>query len=310
MAEQGSPLQWVRYSDEQGETREAILARGVLHEPATDPKVRPWSLRRWLVASAGKVEEAIAQLEDRYGQDPADGVGRSGASLALWPAKGEAHWLPPIDQQEIWGAGVTYRRSREARREEAKDGGDVYQRVYAAKRPELFYKGNLRTVVGHGGRVGIRVDSSWDAPEPELAVLFNPRLEAVGFTIGLDMSSRSIEGENPLYLPQAKIYNASCALGPGLLLWAAEDWPQLRITMTIEREKREVFYGEAHTEQLSRCLPELAEYLGRSNDFPEGVFLLTGTGIVPPADFTLEDGDVIRTQITNIGTLVNAVKRV
>ena len=279
---------WLRYADERGHTREAILSKDELYEAPAG------SLSEWLQTTVGRVEAA---LTDIHGDTPA--ARASIASVASWRA--------PLDEQEVWGAGVTYQRSREARQEEAQDGGDVYERVYEAKRPEIFYKGNARNVVGHGGEVGIRADSDWDVPEPELALLFNPALEVVGFTIGLDMSSRSIEGENPLYLPQAKVFNASCALGPGVLLMAADEWPFFRISMTIERKRHVVFAGETNTDKLARSLPELAGYLGRSNDFPQGVFLLTGTGIVPPADFTLQIGDHIRTEISDIGALENTV---
>ena len=307
----GEPLSWVCYADAMGNRKEAIQHKGNLYDTPVVPDSmggRNYSLTQWLESTVGKAESAIARLEGEY-RNAKSSFARV-ASLTLMPQAGRLTWKAPVTDQEIWGAGVTYLRSREARQEEAQDGGDVYARVYAAERPELFYKGNARTVVGHGGQVGIRADSAWNVPEPELAVLFNPALEAVGFTIGLDMSSRSIEGKNPLYLPQAKVYNASCALGPGVLLQAAKDWPFMRIRMTIERKQREVFRGETDTGQLARRLPELADYLGRSNDFPQGVYLLTGTGIVPPAEFTLQIGDVIRTEISGLGALENTVVQV
>ena len=307
----GELLQWVCYTDAMGNHKEAIQFQGNLYDTPVEPDsmgARNCSLTEWLESTVGKAESAIARLEGKYGSAKTSFA--RAASLTLTPREGRSTWQAPLTDQEIWGAGVTYQRSREARQEEAQDGGDVYARVYAAERPELFYKGNARTVVGHGGQVGIRADSDWDVPEPELAVLFNPALEAVGFSIGLDMSSRSIEGENPLYLPQAKIFNASCALGPGVMLQAAEDWPYMRISITIERKGCEVFRGETDTDQLARRLPELADYLGRSNDFPQGVYLLTGTGIVPPAEFTLLIGDVIRTEISGLGALENTVVQV
>ena len=297
MAECGGEFpRWARYIDENGRACDAILSASRLH----DMPLRGGAgqiqdqLADWLPGTVGRVKQAIASLlpED---ESPAR------------PITAARQWLAPLTSQEVWGVGVSYRRSREARQEEAQDGGDVYARVYAAQRPELFYKGNARNVVGHGGEVGIRADSDWDVPEPELAVLFNPALEVVGFTIGLDMSSRSIEGENPLYLPQAKVYNASCALGPHITLMSAEEWPFFRISMSIERDERAVFQGTTDTDQLARRLPELADYLGRSNDFPQGVFLLTGTGIVPPADFTLQSGDLVRAEISGLGAMENRV---
>ncbi|HVO72345.1 MAG TPA: fumarylacetoacetate hydrolase family protein, partial [Aggregatilineaceae bacterium] len=223
------------------------------------------------------------------------------------PTPDQPHWLAPVDEQDVWAAGVTYERSRQARQEEALDGGDIYARVYGAERPELFFKAQGRHVVGPGGAVGIRADARWSVPEPELSVVFNPALEAVGFTTGNDMSSRDIEGANPLYLPQAKVYTASCALGPGIVL-ASSDWPVVAIHLYIRRAGEPVFEGETHTARLRRPLAELAEYLGRSNRFPDGVVLLTGTGIVPPPDFTLAAGDVIEITIDGIGTLINPVQ--
>jgi 2-dehydro-3-deoxy-D-arabinonate dehydratase len=203
---------------------------------------------------------------------------------------------------------VTYERSRQARQEEALDGGDIYARVYGAERPELFFKAQGRHVVGPHEAVGIRADSRWSVPEPELAVVFNSALEAVGFAVGNDMSSRDIEGANPLYLPQAKIYTASCALGPGIVLAAASDWPVAAIRLCIHRAEKSVFEGETHTARLRRPLAELAQYLGRSNRFPDGVVLFTGTGIVPPPDFTLAAGDMVEITVDGIGTLTNPVQ--
>lgn len=221
-----------------------------------------------------------------------------------------ARLLPPIDQQDVWAAGVTYEKSREARQEEAQDGGDIYARVYGAQRPELFFKAQHEDVVGDGGMIGIRGDSAWNVPEPELAVLFNPAMQVVGFTIGNDMSSRSIEGENPLYLPQAKMYEAACALGPSILLMPSETWPHAAIRLIIRREETAVFTGETHTSRLRRPLRELADYLGRSMRFPQGVVLLSGTGVVPPPDFTLLEGDEVQIEIEGIGKLMNTVKSV
>ena len=221
------------------------------------------------------------------------------------PAADAAHWLPPLDEQEVWAAGVTYLDSRKARQEEATDGGDVYARVYTAERPEIFFKASSKNTVGHLDAAGFRADSSWNVPEPELGLVVNPALEMLGFTIGNDMSSRDIEGANPLYLPQAKVYTASCALGPGILLAPSAEWPDTTIRLAISRGGADVFSGSVSTDQIKRRIPELLDYLGRSNSYPGGVFLLTGAGIVPPADFTLQQDDVVSISIDGIGTLRN-----
>lgn len=216
----------------------------------------------------------------------------------------------PIGRQEVWAAGVTYKRSEEAREIES-NNSTIYTRVYAAQRPELFFKANGYDVVGVGESVGIRRDARWSVPEPELVVVLNAHLEVVGFTIGNDMSSRDIEGENPLYLPQAKVYEGACALGPRLWLQpGATQWPDVDIELTIERGGALVFSGQTSTAALHRSLSELVEYLGRAKRFPYGAFLFTGTGIVPPDTFTLAEGDVVRVRIEPIGELVNPVRLV
>jgi 2-dehydro-3-deoxy-D-arabinonate dehydratase len=217
--------------------------------------------------------------------------------------------LAPIGSQEVWAAGVTYMRSRAARMAESKDagGGDFYDRVYLAERPELFFKSLPHKVVGPGGAVGLRSDAIWSVPEPELALLINPRGQIVGYTVGNDMSSRDIEGQNPLYLPQAKVYNRSCALGPGILMTPQPLPKTTRIAIEIERAERVVFAGETSLAQMKRPLEELVAYLYRDQQFPFGCFLLTGTGIVPPDSFTLEKGDTVRIGIEGIGLLVNPV---
>lgn len=231
----------------------------------------------------------------------------SASDLDNAPTSAAPHWLPPLDEQEVWAAGVTYIRSREARQEEASDGGDVYARVYDAPRPEIFYKANAKNTVGHLDNVGIRSDSAWNVPEPELGLVINPAMELLGFTIGNDMSSRDIEGANPLYLPQAKLYTASCALGPGILLAPSDQWLDTIIRLDISRKGETVFSGAISTDQIKRSIAELIDYLGRSNSYAQGVFLLTGTGIVPPADFTLMPGDEVRIGIDGIGALRNWV---
>src|SRR5499425_2115391 len=215
----------------------------------------------------------------------------------------------PIGSQEVWAAGVTYYRSRDARMEEAKSagGGDFYDRVYRAERPELFFKSTASRVVGPGGKVAIRRDAKWSVPEPELTLLVSPRGRILGYTVGNDMSSRDIEGENPLYLPQAKVYDRSCALGPGILVSPAPLPALTEIRMEIHRSGGQVFEGATPLSSMKRDVKTLVEYLYRDNSFPTGCFLLTGTGIVPPDSFTLQHGDEIQISIDGIGTLVNEV---
>jgi 2-dehydro-3-deoxy-D-arabinonate dehydratase len=226
----------------------------------------------------------------------------------------------PISQQEVWAAGVTYHRSRNARREESKDagGGTFYDRVYTAKRPELFFKANPPSVSGHGEPIRIRRDSKWNVPEPELVAAVNTRGEIIGYTIGNDVSSRDIEGENPLYLPQAKVYQRSCALGPGILLTEKNLPRTTQIDLEILRRNRTarsallqsvVFRGATALAQLKRTPAKLVEFLYRENAFPHGCFLFTGTGIVPPDSFTLAPRDEVRISITGIGTLSNVVEQ-
>ena len=220
-----------------------------------------------------------------------------------------AELLAPIGQQEVWAAGVTYYRSRGARMEESKaaGGGDFYDRVYSAERPELFFKSTASRTVGAGGKVRIRTDASWSVPEPELTLLVSPGGSITGYTIGNDMSSRDIEGENPLYLPQAKVYNGSCALGPGILVSQGPLPHSTEIAIEILRRGRIEFSGSVALTELKRDPKTLVEYLLRENSFPCGCFLMTGTGIVPPSSFTLAGGDHIRITIEPIGTLENEV---
>lgn len=217
--------------------------------------------------------------------------------------------LAPIGSQEIWAAGVTYFRSKVGRQEESKasGGGDFYARVYEAQRPELFFKSSASRAVGPGEKVRIRSDSSWDVPEPELTLVITSSGKIVGFTIGNDMSSRSIEGENPLYLPQAKCYDKSAALGPCILV-AEKPLPQdTTISLEIFRGEK-VFEGKTDLGQIRRSFPELVKYLFMETSFPHGCLLMTGTGIVPPNDFTLRKDDEVRITIDSIGTLVNTVE--
>lgn len=240
--------------------------------------------------------------------DPAAVVRLLAAADAPKLAHSQVTLLAPIDQQEVWAAGVTYKRSQAARMEESQGAAVFYDLVYSAPRPELFFKATPHRVVAPGGNVRIRSDARWNVPEPELALVLNSRLELVGYTVGNDMSSRDIEGENPLYLPQAKVYDGSCALGPWITLaQAMPSAEQITITLDIERGGKTVFTGSTSIAQMARSFADLIGWLGRDNSFPHGVILLTGTGIVPNDDFTLAPGDAIHITIAGIGTLSNTV---
>ena len=216
--------------------------------------------------------------------------------------------LAPVDAQEVWAAGVTYERSRSARIEEAVEPS-VYDRVYEAARPELFFKAPGWRVRGPGDPVGIRADSGWDVPEPELAIVADRDLRLVGYTIGNDVSSRAIEGENPLYLPQAKLYAGSCSLGPAIVPAFLVD-PPFEIHLTVIRAGRTIVDESTSSDRLHRAVEDLLHWLGRALEFPDGVVLLTGTGIVPPPDFSLQPGDVVTVAIDGLGELTNPVERV
>ncbi len=219
--------------------------------------------------------------------------------------------LTPVEGQEVWAAGVTYLRSKTARMEESDFSANAYDLVYEAERPELFLKSLPEKVVGPSDNVGIRTDAKWNVPEPELVLVVNSRKELVGYTIGNDMSSRDIEGENLLYLPQAKVYDRSCAVGPWLVMGANEaEVREWTIGVEIAREEETIFSGETSINNIKRTFDELINYLCRSQTFPQGVMLLTGTGVVPDDDFTLATNDMIRVTISGIGTLENRVARV
>lgn len=221
------------------------------------------------------------------------------------PARGDL--LPPIERhQEVWASGVTYLRSRVAREAESETSADVYTKVYDADRPELFFKSIGWRVVGHNMPIHARADSVWDVPEPELTLVINKDGEIIGYCAGNDVSSRSIEGENPLYLPQAKMYNGACALGPAILLADAASLGDLPVAVTITRNGEEVFAGDTATSQMKRTFQELVAYLFREMEFPQGAFLMTGTGIVPGDDFTLQPADVVTITIAGL-TLANPV---
>lgn len=248
-------------------------------------------------ALSGSVADLRSQL---------DGVAETGGEgLAL----AEVTLLAPIDEQEVWAAGVTYSRSRDARMEESQEA-TVYDRVYDAERPEVFFKATASRVVDPGQAVAIRGDSTWDVPEPELALVLTSSGEIAGYTAGNDVSSRSIEGENPLYLPQAKVYSRCAALGPVVALpWELTNPNDVAINLKITRAGATAFEGATNTSQLHRTFADLIAYLFRDNDFPHGAILMTGTGIIPPSEFTLEDGDTVDIAVAGVGVLSNPVIR-
>jgi 2-dehydro-3-deoxy-D-arabinonate dehydratase len=231
-------------------------------------------------------------------------------SSAGWTHDAPAVPLAPIDDQEVWAAGVTYYRSRTARMAESEvaGGGSFYDRVYTADRPELFFKALAHRVAGPGENVRIRRDSKWNVPEPELALVISPEGKITGYTIGNDMSSRDIEGENPLYLPQAKVYDRSCALGPAILVSDAPLPEATAIALEITRAGQVMFSDSTTLASMKRKPQELVDYLYRETSFPNGCILLTGTGVVPPDSFTLQSGDEIAISIDGIGTLRNTVE--
>ena len=254
-----------------------------------------------------------ARLSDLlHAEDPASTVrewlGRADANEKA--PLGSVRLLSPVERQEVWGAGVTYERSKQARQEESEQGGSFYDLVYTADRPELFFKATPSRVVGPGEAIRVRQDTRWCVPEPELTLVLSPRLRIVGFTVGNDVSARDIEGENPLYLPQAKVYDACCALGPVVTLAGAlPTADSLGIRLRIERDGKTVVREATSLSRMARKLEDLVDWLGRDSRFPDGAFLLTGTGIVPPDEFSLVPGDVVRISIDGIGTLVNPVKQ-
>lgn len=258
--------------------------------------------------TAGGVESITSVLEDTGGmQRLSDLAGQDLPKVAL----ADVTLVTPVEGQEVWAAGVTYLRSKKARMEESDFSANAYDLVYEADRPEIFFKSLPEKVSGPGEAVGIREDSKWNVPEPELTLVVNSRKELVGYTIGNDMSSRDIEGENLLYLPQAKVYHLSCAVGPWVLLGATEaEAREWEISMEIAREGKTIFEGSVGVNQIKRSFNELRDFMFQSQVFPFGSALLTGTGLVPDDDFTLEEGDNVRIEISGIGSLYNPVVRV
>lgn len=282
-------LQLVRFADTDEQAQVGILESG-----------------RVFPVSRSRPDVRLCELFEAA--DPSRAVAELRATCREWIALDDVRLLAPIDQQEVWAAGVTYKRSQKARMDESEGASRFYDMVYSAPRPELFFKATPHRVSGPEHPVRIRRDASWNVPEPEFALVLNSRLELVGYTIGNDMSSRDIEGENPLYLPQAKVYDGCCGLGPAVTL--APDLPPLTevgIRLRIVRAGETAFQGKTDLGQMARTFDELIGYLGRDNSFPQGAILLTGTGLVPPNEFTLAAGDLVEIEIDGIGKLVNPV---
>jgi 2-dehydro-3-deoxy-D-arabinonate dehydratase len=267
-------------------------------------------------AAAGWIDGQHVQLlksanlaDFLHAGDPAQAIRKAVDGNRTTVPLEQAKLLAPVDGQEIWAAGVTYKRSQEARERESAGAARFYDLVYSAPRPELFFKAPSYRAGGPGDPVHIRRDSKWNVPEPELALVISPQLKLVGFTVGNDMSSRDIEGENPLYLPQAKFYDHACAVGPSITLVDAMPKPDdTTIRLIIERGGKPVFDGSTKVSAMKRTFQELIDWLGKETSFPNGVILLTGTGIVPPDDFTLAAGDVVHIEIAGIGRLTNPVR--
>lgn len=255
-----------------------------------------------------RMTDELATLADLLATDqPRSAVERLATEEPL-PIDETVRWLPPIDRQEVWAAGVTYKRSQTARMEESEAAASCYDRVYNADRPELFFKATPNRVSGHLGPLRIRRDAEWNVPEPEVTLVLSPSLKIVGLTCGNDMSSRDIEGENPLYLPQAKCYDECAGLGPWVTLY--DELPPLSditVDLKIERAGEVVFDQQTGASEMARGFEDLVGWLGRDNHFPDGAFLMTGTGIVPTSDFTLHPGDVVHITVGGVGTLSNSI---
>ena len=274
--------------------RDGIHSVGIVHDDEIE-------LLDLLAGPFGSLSAILAA--DDVAQTVA-GIAKTGERVTL----SEARLLPPIDAQEVWAAGVTYKRSQTARMEESEAAASCYDRVYNSPRPEIFFKATPHRVRGTHAPLRIRQDAKWNVPEPELALVLAPDLRIVGFTIGNDMSSRDIEGDNPLYLPQAKMYDQCCGLGPWITL--AEAMPPreaIDIELRITRGGQVVFQQQTGVREMARCFEEQVQWLGRDNSFPAGAFLLTGTGIVPDSSFTLAVDDMVDIAISGIGMLSNSI---
>ena len=279
-------------------TAKGVQVARLVHPNTASAAAQPLDLSR---AGISTLSELLSHpdLSELAKSLPADG-----AAIGL----DQVNWLPPIDDQEVWAAGVTYKRSQAARMEESEAAASCYDRVYTAARPEIFFKATPGRCSGHLGMLRIREDAHWNVPEPELALVISKRGEIVGFTVGNDMSSRDIEGDNPLYLPQAKLYNQCCGLGPWIAL--PDEMParkEVEISLSIQRNEEVVFEGKTSVAQMARDFEDLVQWLLRDNDMHQGAFLLTGTGVVPNSDFTLNRGDIVDITISGIGTLTNTI---
>jgi len=281
--------------------RLGLISGGKLYDLTATGKAEYASFEAWLTGASGRAAAAIQAL-----RVVPPGATEICSAEALEGSTRAAQIIRPLDTQEVWACGVTYEMSREARMRESQ-APTIYGRVYEADRPEVFFKATPHRTVGPGEPVGIRADSTWDVPEPELVFVITPALEIIGYTVGNDMSSRDIEGQNPLYLAQAKIYNGCCALGPVVRLADGFDPRNQGVQLVIRRNGEPAFTGETHTRHIHRPLSNLVEYLGRCNSFPAGAFVFTGTGIVPPDTFSLAAGDVVEITIEGLGTLRNPV---
>ncbi|MHB1294732.1 MAG: fumarylacetoacetate hydrolase family protein [Anaerolineae bacterium] len=282
--------------------RLGLVAGGRLYDLTATGQDAYASFEAWLKSAAGRVPQALDAL-----RAVPNSVVPLGAAEDLLGADGSLKVLSPLDTQEVWACGVTYEMSLQARMRESEQP-TVYGMVYEAPRPEIFFKATPQRVVGPEEAVGIRADSSWDVPEAEMALVVTPKKEIVGYTMGNDMSSRDIEGQNPLYLPQAKVYDRCCALGPYVRLEQAGFDPlKQEVTCTIYRDGASAWSAQTSTSRIHRPLAELVRYLGRCNSFPNGTFVLTGTGVVPPDTFTLAEGDVVEITFDGLGTLRNPV---
>lgn len=254
------------------------------------------------------LNENIGSLFDLIAADDPIGAAQALPTSDAIAADESVSWLPPIDNQEVWAAGVTYKRSQTARMEESEAAASCYDQVYEADRPELFFKAPAKRVCGHGQALRIRKDATWNVPEPEVTLVLSPKMKIVGLTVGNDMSSRDIEGENPLYLPQAKCYDQCAGLGPWITFYnelpAVE---KITVDLKIHRDGQIVFDQQTGADQMARKFEDLVQWLSRDNTFDEGAFLMTGTGIVPNTDFTLHKGDRVDITIGGIGTLSNTI---
>jgi 2-dehydro-3-deoxy-D-arabinonate dehydratase len=266
----------------------------------------------WLDRESGRVtaiEDSLADLLEMEQQARAAHVRDEVATSARHHSIDDVRLLPPVDEQEIWAAGVTYERSRDARMEESTQE-DIYDRVYDAARAEIFFKSPAYRCMGSSEPIAIRHDSNWNVPEPELALIIDGDGKIAGYTVGNDVSSRSIEGENPLYLPQAKVYTASCALGPWIVTPdEISDPMNLAIRMAVQRGDQEIWSGETSTSRMHRSFEDLVDCLFSALEFPVGVVLMTGTGLVPPSDFSLQANDIVTIDIEGIGQLRNHVRQ-